>query len=118
MAPFSTLPGLIGFQMDQTGYIEVTEANAITAAGLGDALKNDAVERISITRESDGHFYLYAKLNWKGDPVKLRFNAIKRGFWDFRSLDTAWTFLTKLPPTDTPILLTVTFDREDTELES
>lgn len=96
----------------RTLYQEVTEANAITSAGLTDALKNNAVERIRLVCEADGHFYVYAKLNWKGEEVKLRFNAIKRGFWDFRSLDTAWTFLKKLPKTNVLISLAVDYDEE------
>jgi hypothetical protein len=96
----------------RTHYQEVTEANAITSAGLADALRNDAVERISIACESDGHFYVYAKLNWKESEVKLRFNAIRRGFWDFRSLDTAWTFLKKLPKTNVLIAIEVNYEEE------
>jgi hypothetical protein len=98
--------------MNTEAYAEVTEANAITAAALSDALKNSAVERIRLVCEADGHFYVYAKLNWKGDEVKLRFNAVKRGFWDFRSLDTAWTFLKKLPRTDVLIALDVNYEEE------
>jgi len=99
--------------MNQAMYAEVTEANAITGGALADALKNNAVERIRLTCENDGHFYVYVKLSWKDTEVKLRFNAIKRGFWDFRSLDTAWTFLKKLPKTDTPIHLDVNFDEDE-----
>ena len=96
----------------RTPYQEVTEGNAITLAGLADALKNSAVERISIACEADGHFYVYAKLNWKELEVKLRFNSMKRGFWDFRSLDTAWTFLKKLPKTRVPVAIEVNYDEE------
>jgi hypothetical protein len=99
--------------MTTNKYAAVTEANSITGASLADALKNNAVEHIRITCEPDGHFYLYAKLNWKPDEVKLRFNAVKRGFWDFRSLDTAWTFLKKLPETDVLISLQVNYEEED-----
>lgn len=98
--------------MNTLQYTEVTEANAITGAALADALNNQAVERIQIVCEADGHFYVYVKLNWKVDEVKLRFNAIKRGFWDFRSLDTAWTFLKKLPKTDVLISLVVDYEEE------
>ena len=98
--------------MNTLQYTEVTEANAITGAALADALNNHAVERIQIVCEADGHFYVYVKLNWKVDEVKLRFNAIKRGFWDFRSLDTAWTFLKKLPKTDVLISLVVDYEEE------
>lgn len=98
--------------MNTQPYAEVTEANAITAAALADALKNSAVERIRVVCEADGHFYVYAKLNWKSEEVKLRFNAVKRGFWDFRSLDTAWTFLKKLPRTDVLVSLDVNYDEE------
>lgn len=98
--------------MNTLQYTEVTEANAITGAALADALNNQAVERIQIVCEADGHFYVYVKLNWKVDEVKLRFNAIKRGFWDFRSLDTAWTFLKKLPKTDVLIALVVDYEEE------
>ena len=98
--------------MNTDQYAEVTEGNAITAAALADALKNSAVERIRVVCEADGHFYVYAKLNWKADEVKLRFNAVKRGFWDFRSLDTAWTFLKKLPRTDVLVSLDVNYEEE------
>lgn len=93
-------------------YAEITEANSITGSALADALKNSAVEKIRLICESDGHFYLYAKLNWKEPEVKLRFNAVKRGFWDFRSLNTAWTFLRKLPKTDVLIVLEVDYEEE------
>lgn len=95
-------------------YTEITEGNSITGAALADALKNGAVEKIRLTTEADGHFYLFAKLNWKEREVKLRFNAVKRGFWDFRSLDTAWTFLRKLPKTDVLIALEVNYEEADT----
>lgn len=98
--------------MNRTNYVDVTEANAITSGALADALKNNAVERISIVCETDGHFYLYAKLNWKEAEVKLRFNALKRGFWDFRSLDTTWTFLKKLPKTNVLISIEVNYEEE------
>lgn len=98
--------------MNTSQYAEVTEANSITGAALADALKNTAVERVRIVCEADGHFYLYAKLNWKADEVKLRFNAVKRGFWDFRSLDTAWTFLKKLPKTGVLIALDINYEEE------
>ena len=91
----------------------VTDANSITGAALTDALINNAVEHIRIVCEADGHFYVFVKLNWKSDQVKLRFNAVKRGFWDFRSLDTAWTFFKKLPKTDVPISLEVNYEEDD-----
>jgi hypothetical protein len=93
-------------------YAVITESNAITGAALADALQNSAVERIRLTCESDGFFYIYAKLNWKDAEVKLRFNAAKRGFLDFRSLNTAWTFLRKLPKTDVLISLDVDYEEE------
>lgn len=96
-------------------YTEITESNSITGAGLADALINQAVERIRLTCESDGFFYLYAKLNWKEAEVKVRFNAVKRGFLDFRSLNTAWTFLRKLPKTDVLIVLEVNYEEETPE---
>lgn len=98
--------------MNTIMYDAVTEANSITGGALADALRNNAVERITLTCESDGHFYVYAKLIWKEAEVKLRFNAVKRGFWDFRSLDTAWTFLKKLPDTEVLIALKVNYEEE------
>jgi hypothetical protein len=47
--------------------------------------------------------------------VKVRFNAVKRGFLDFRSLNTAWTFLRKLPKTDVLIVLEVNYEEETPE---